>query len=86
MSSIEKSLDIFLQNGLLGAIIVVLLWVIYRLFNLYIALQEKRIGELNEWKRTVDDNTKAIRDLTDAERRRTELFEQRLSRERNGGR
>lgn len=86
MSSIEKSLDVFLQNGLLGAIIVVLLWVIYKLFNIYVVLQEKRIGELNEWKRTVDDNTKAIRDLTDAERRRTELFEQRLNRERNGGR
>lgn len=85
MSSIEKSLDIFLQNGLLGAIIVILLWVIYKLFTLYVTLQDKRIGELNEWRRMVDDNTRAIRDLTDAERRRSELFEVRL-RERNGGR
>lgn len=76
MPSVDKSLDIFLQNGLLGAIIVILLWAVYKLFSLYVSLQEKRISELNEWKITVDDNTKAIRDLTETERRRTDLLEQ----------
>lgn len=85
MPSIDKSFDVFLQSGLLGAMIVILMWVVYKLFHLYVTLQEKRVGELNEFKKTVDDNTKAIRDLTEAERRRTDLFEQRL-RERNGGR
>lgn len=85
MPSLDKSFDVLLQSGLLGAMIVVLLWVVYKLFYLYVALQEKRISELNEFKKTIDDNTKAIRDLTETERRRTDLLEQRL-RERGGGR
>jgi len=83
MPSVDKSLDIFLQNGLLGAVIVLLLLAVYKLFNLYISLQERRITELNEFKKIIEDNTRAIRDLTDTERRRSELFEQR---ERRSGR
>lgn len=86
MPSLDKSFDVLLQSGLLGAMIVVLLWVVYKLFYLYVALQEKRISELNEFKKTIDDNTKAIRDLTETERRRTDLLEQRLRGERGGGR
>jgi hypothetical protein len=66
----ERTVEVFLQSGVLGAVVVVLLWAVWKLFSLYTAAQEKRIAEALEWKQSIDANTLAIKDLTDAIRSR----------------
>lgn len=50
----------FLKLGFSGAVIIVLLFICNRLFNLYVEIQEKRIIESREALDAISKNTSAM--------------------------
>lgn len=59
-----------LSLGLPGIIILALGYACYRLFGLYIEVQEKRVAEGRETVKAVEENTSALDRLTDLVRDR----------------
>lgn len=65
--------DTLLALGLPGVIIIALGYGVYRLFGLYIEVQEKRIAEGRETVKALESNTAALDNLTDLIRDRKEV-------------
>jgi hypothetical protein len=60
-----KASDQLLALGLPGVLILALLWICWRLFNLYVDGQEKRIDEGKQTAAALTSNTNALERLTD---------------------
>jgi predicted signal transduction protein with EAL and GGDEF domain len=56
--------------GLSGVVIVALLFIAYRLFNLFVESQEKRLAESRETLDAINRNTTAMNSLTDVVKER----------------
>jgi hypothetical protein len=60
-----KAGDQLLALGLPGVMILALLWVCWRLFNLYVETTEKRLDEGKQTTAALNSNTNALDKLTD---------------------
>lgn len=66
----DKAIDLFLDKGILGAIIIVLGVTVLALARKYNEIQEKRIVESREAIKTIEQNTNTLETMTEVLRER----------------
>lgn len=78
----DKPFEILLQNGLAGAIMVLMALSIAVLFRSLQTAQDSRITDLLNFKDTIDNNTQSNRQVADAVRTLGEKIERQAERHR----
>lgn len=66
----DKVTELFLDKGILGAIIIVLAVAVVALAKAYNAIQEKRIAEARESIKAIEQNTVTLETMTEVLRER----------------
>jgi hypothetical protein len=61
----EEAIKTIASQGIIGVVCLLLLYALKRIFDLYVASQEKRIGEAVDNRAAIERNTAAMTALTD---------------------
>lgn len=61
----DKATELFLDKGILGVVVVILLFALRHIFMLYVAAQEKRIAEAASNAAIIANNTQVMSSLVD---------------------
>jgi hypothetical protein len=60
--------SVFLQQGILGVVCLILLYALQRVVKRYDQVQERRISEGLTWQSVLRDHTELVRELTETQR------------------
>lgn len=61
----DKATEVFLDKGILGVVVVILLLALRHIFMLYVASQEKRIAEATNNAAVIERNNQAMTSLAE---------------------